>query len=133
MERVTTMLEDRMRVLVDALNNNDREAYEDMHDKDFQAVVVQPIRMNAEEYLDYLFVERPAIAPNAHLEITNLATTVDLQRGSARMFMEFDVSGVHEGVVHQSVAVIKFRIGDDGKWRSLKYEAADSARHVAGI
>lgn len=122
-----------MRVLVDALNNNDPEPYDDMHDKDFQAVVVQPIRMNAEQYMEYLFVKRPADAPDAHLEITSLATTVDLQRGSARMFMEFDVSGAHDGLVWQSVAVIKFRIGDDGKWRALKYEAADSARHVAGI
>lgn len=54
-----------------------------------------------------------------------MSTVVDAQKGSARVFMDFEISGVYEGVVRPSVAVFKFRYGLDGKWRLVHYEAAD--------
>ncbi|KAI5363201.1 putative NTF2-like domain superfamily protein [Septoria linicola] len=134
-DKIKLAPQSRLRELVDGTNNNDPTPFDDMFDEDFHATVltVQPPVMNAEQYMHYLFVVKQAAALREHIVITNMSTTVDLQRRMARTFMDFDVRGVHDGIVRQSVAVIKFRVGADGQWRCLKYEAADSAREMIGI
>lgn len=118
--------------LLQAVNNRDPLPFEGVLDKKFHAILAAPTKVTAEEYVAQLQIAGSR-APNQKFRILNLDTTIDQQRGSARMFMDFEMSGQFEGVTKQSVAEMKFRAGEDGKWRLLFYEAHDGAMGMAGF
>ncbi|KAK4629622.1 hypothetical protein CLAFUW4_08668 [Fulvia fulva] len=105
---------------------NDRTIYDvrEYFGQDFVAVIVPPQKLTLDEYFSHLRSVR-SVKPNVWIQSNGMSTVVDAQKGSARVFMDFEISGVYEGVVRPSVAVFKFRYGLDGKWRLVHYEAAD--------
>ncbi|EME43874.1 hypothetical protein DOTSEDRAFT_71623 [Dothistroma septosporum NZE10] len=96
----------------------------DSFDPDFIAVVAPPHKLTLDEYINHLELVAH-FKPNVYIKCDGMSTVIDAQKGSARVFMDFEISGVYEGVVRSSVGVFKFRYGEDGKWRLVHYEATD--------
>lgn len=125
-------LQNYLRLLVSALNSRDYILWRDAFDKNFRAVL-PPFKLTSDEYISHLeMVGR--LRPNAEIVILGMDEVLDEGRGLGRVWMEFEIHGVlGAGLVRQSVACVKFKLNEDGKWRVLRYEASDNLKGMSGF
>ncbi|KAK4501498.1 hypothetical protein PRZ48_007307 [Zasmidium cellare] len=73
--------------------------------------------MGMDDFLDELISQRMEF-PNSRIEILDMTTTVDCERGIAKQMLNYQVLGQPEGVVKKAVGIWKWVL-ENGKWRVL--------------
>lgn len=131
-KKVKEHLEGTVVYLTKCANNRTLDETRDCFDPDFVAIVVPPQKLTRDEFIAHLnYVAR--VKPNVHMHTLGLSTVIDMQKGTARVFADFEISSVYQGVVRPSVGMLKFRFGQDGNWRLLHYEATDGVRCMGAM